>query len=111
MTMAFGLVLQTLSLLDATHKSTQDEVFTLVAIAIVEFAFVWSVVSIMIKRRTNGKKLADCMLLVSIGLDLLCVLFQAARLIPLYFLPMIYSASFMVIMIVVMVLVQNYKKQ
>ena len=34
--MAFGLVLQTLSLLDATHKSTQDEVFTLVAIATVE---------------------------------------------------------------------------
>ena len=50
------------------------------------------------------------MLLVSIGLDLLCFLFQAARLIPLYFLPMIYSAGFMVIMIVVMVLVQNYKR-
>ena len=111
MTMAFGIVLQTLNLLDATHKSTQDEIFTLVAIAIVEFAFVCSVVSIVIKIRTNRKKLADCMLLVSIGLDLLCVLFQAARLIPLYFLPMIYSASFMVIMIVVMVLVQNYKRQ
>ena len=39
-TMAFGLVLQTLSLLDATHKSTQDEVFTLVAIGTAEFAFV-----------------------------------------------------------------------
>ena len=39
-TMAFGLVLRTLSLLDATHKSTQDEVFTLVAIATAEFAFV-----------------------------------------------------------------------
>ena len=37
--MAFGLVLQTLSLLDVTHKSTQDEVFTLVAIATAEFAF------------------------------------------------------------------------
>ena len=111
MTMAFGFVLQTLSLLDATHKSTQDEVFTLVAIAKVEFAFVCSVVSIVIKTRTNRKKLADCMLLVSIGLDLFCVLFQAARLIPLYFLPMIYSAGFMVIMIVVMVLVQNYKRQ
>ena len=37
-TMAFGLVLQTLSLLDVTHKSTQDEVFTLVAIATAEFA-------------------------------------------------------------------------
>ena len=110
MTMAFGLVLQTLSLLDATQKSTQDEVFTLVAIAIVEFAFVCSVVSIVIKIRTNKKKLADCMLLVSIGLDLLCVLFQAARLIPLYFLPMIYSAGFMVFMIVVMVLVQKYKR-
>ena len=65
----------------------------------------------MIETRTNRKKLADCMLLVSIGLDLLCVLFQAARLIPLYFLPIIYSAGFMVIMIVVMVLVQNYKRQ
>ena len=74
-TMAFGLVLQTLSLLDVTHKSTQDEVFTLVAIATAEFAFVCSVVSIVIKRRINRKKLADCMLLVSIGLDLLCVLF------------------------------------
>ena len=68
--MAFGLVLQTLSLLDVTHKSTQDEVFTLVAIATVEFAFVCSVVSIVIKRK---KKLAVCMLSVSIGLDLLCV--------------------------------------
>ena len=47
-TMAFGLVLQTLSLLDATHKSTQDEVFTLVAIATAEFTFVCSVVSIVI---------------------------------------------------------------
>ena len=74
-TMAFGLVLQTLSLLDVTHKSTQDEVFTLVAIATAEFAFVCSVVSIVIKRRINRKTLADCMLLVSIGLDLLCVLF------------------------------------
>ena len=111
LTMAFGLVLQTLSLLDATHKSTQDGVFTLVVIATVEFAFVWSVVFIVIKRRTNRKKLADCMLLVSIGLDLLCVLFQVARLIPLYFLPMIYRAGFMVIMIVVMVLVQNHKRQ
>ena len=111
LTMAFGFVLQTLSLLDATHKSTQDKVFTLVAIAILEFAFVCLIVSIVIKRRINRKKkLADCMLLVSIGLDLLCVLFQAARLIPLYFLPMIYSAGFMVFMIVVMVLVQNYKR-
>ena len=42
-TMAFGLVLQTLSLLDATHKSTRYEGFTLVAIAIAEFAFVCSV--------------------------------------------------------------------
>ena len=55
-TMAFGLVLQTLSLLDVTHKSTQDEVFTLVAIATAEFAFVCSVVSIVIKRRINRKK-------------------------------------------------------
>ena len=55
LTMAFGLVLQTLSLLDATHKSTQDEVFTLVAIATVEFAFVCSVVSIMIKKRQTEK--------------------------------------------------------
>ena len=110
--MAFGLVLQTLSLLDATHKSTRYEGFTLVAIAIAEFAFVCSVVSIVIKRRTNRKKkLADCMLLMSIGLDLLCVLFYVARLVPLYFLPMIYSAGFMVIVIVVMVLVQNYKRQ
>ena len=48
---------------------------------------------------------------MSIGLDLLCVLFYVARLVPLYFLPMIYSAGFMVIVIVVMVLVQNYKRQ
>ena len=80
-TMAFGLVLQTLSLLDVTHKSTQDEVFTLVAIATAEFAFVCSVVSIVIKRRTNRKKLADCMLLVSIGLDLLQALQTSLKLI------------------------------
>ena len=80
-TMAFGLVLQTLSLLDVTHKSTQDEVFTLVAIATAEFAFVCSVVSIVIKRRINRKKnwqfvCFQCPLgwtyFVS---DLLCVLF------------------------------------
>ena len=109
--MAFGLVLQTLSLLDVTHKSTEDEVFTLVALAIAEFAFVCLVVSIGIKRKINRKRLVDCMLLVSIGLDLLCVLFLAARLVSLYFLPMIYSAGFMVIVIVVLVLVQNYKRQ
>ena len=39
-TMAFGLVLQTLSLLDATRKSTHEEVFIFVAIATAEFAFV-----------------------------------------------------------------------
>ena len=81
------------------------------ALAIAEFAFVCLVVSIGIKRKINRKRLGDCMLLVSIGLDLLCVLFLAARLVSLYFLPVICSAGFMVIVIVVMVLVQNYKKQ
>ena len=56
-TMTFVLVFQTLTLLDVTHKSTQDEVFTPVAIATAEYAFVCSVVSIVIKRRINRKKI------------------------------------------------------
>lgn len=110
-TMAFGFVLQTLSLLDATKRSHRDKAFTLVAIATAEFAFVFCVVAIVMKRMTSRDKLANCMLLVSIGLDVLSVLFQAARLVPLNFLPVIYFAGFMIIMIVVILLVCKNRRQ
>ena len=110
-TMAFGLVLQTLSLLDTTSTSTRDRVFTLVAIATAEFAFVCTVISSVIKRRTNRRKLADFMLLAAIGLDILCVLFQSARLVPVLFMPVIYSAGLIVFAIAVMISYKNCKRQ
>ena len=109
-TMAFGLVLQTLSLLDTTSTSTRDRVFTLVAIATAEFAFVCTVISSVIKR-TNRRKLADFMLLAAIGLDILCVLFQSARLVPVLFMPVIYSAGLIVFAIAVMISYKNCKRQ
>ena len=49
--------------------------FLCLAIAATLFGFVCLVVFITIKRRTNGKKLADYVLDLAIVLDVFCVLF------------------------------------
>ena len=69
------------------------------------FRFVCLVVSITIKRRTNSKKWADYVLDLAIVLDVFCVLFQAAGILPLHFLPLTYVADVVVVAIIVIVVV------
>ena len=79
--------------------------FLCLAIAAELFGFVCLVVSITIKRRTNSKKWADYVLDLAIVLDVFCVLFQAAGILPLHFLPLTYVADVVVVAIIVIVVV------
>ena len=80
--------------------------FLCLAIAATLFGFVCLVVFITIKRRTNSKKLANYVLDLAIVLDVFCVLFQAAGILPLHFLPLTYVADVVVIAVIVIVVVQ-----
>ena len=64
------------------------------AIAEALFGFVYLVVSITIKIRANSKKWVDYVLDLAIVLDVFCVLFHAAELVPLHFLPLTYVAVY-----------------
>ena len=66
------------------------------AIAEALFGFICLVVSIMIKIRANSKKWADYVFDLAIVLDVFCVLFHAAELVPLHFLPLTYVADVVV---------------
>ena len=78
------------------------------AIAEALFGFICLVVSIMIKIRANSKKWADYVFDLAIVLDVFCVLFHAAELVPLHFLPLTYVADVLVIAVIVIVVV-HYK--
>ena len=107
LTIAIGFIVQTLDLAYApiSNKSTQARIFIRVAIAAALFRFVHIVVSITIKKKTNNKKWADYVLDLAIVLDVFCVLFQAARLVPLHFLPLTYVADVVIIAVIVIIVV------
>ena len=110
LTIAVEFIVQTLGLAYApiSNKSTQARIFIRVAIAAALFGFFCSVVSITIKKKTNSKKWADYVLDLAIVLDVFCVLFQAARFVPLHFLPLTYVAN-VVIIVVIVIIVVHYR--
>ena len=110
LTIAVGFIVQTLGLAFApiSNKSTQARIFIRVAIAAALFGFVCLVVSITIKKKTNSKKWAGYVLDLAIVLDVFCVLFQAARFVPLHFLPLTYVAN-VVIIVVIVIIVVHYR--
>ena len=79
-----------------SNKSTRAKIFIPMAIAEALFGFICLVVSIMIKIRANSKKWADYVFDLAIVLDVFCVLFHAAELVPLHFLPLTYVADVVV---------------
>ena len=78
------------------------------AIAEALFGFICLVVSIMIKIRANSKKWADYVFDLAIVLDVFCVLFHAAELVPLHFLPLTYVADVVVTYICIHIYIYIY---
>ena len=78
------------------------------AIAEALFGFICLVVSIMIKIRANSKKWADYVFDLAIVLDVFCVLFHAAELVPLHFLPLTYVADVVVTYICIHIYIYMY---
>ena len=78
------------------------------AIAEALFGFICLVVSIMIKIRANSKKWADYVFDLAIVLDVFCVLFHAAELVPLHFLPLTYVADVVVTYICIHIYICMY---
>ena len=110
LTIGVRFIVQTLDLAYAptSNKSTRAKIFIPMAIAEALFGFICLVVSIMIKIRANSKKWADYVFDLAIVLDVFCVLFHAAELVPLHFLPLTYVADIVVIVIVVCVYIYIY---
>ena len=91
-----------------SNKSTRAKIFIPMAIAEALFGFICLVVSIMIKIRANSKKWADYVFDLAIVLDVFCVLFHAAELVPLHFLPLTYVADVVVTYICIHIYICMY---
>ena len=91
-----------------SNKSTRAKIFIPMAIAEALFGFICLVVSIMIKIRANSKKWADYVFDLAIVLDVFCVLFHAAELVPLHFLPLTYVADVVVTYICIHIYIYVY---
>ena len=58
-----------------------------------------------LRKSKTAKKWADYVLDLAIVLDVFCVLFQAARFVPLHFLPLTYVANVVIIAVIVIIVV------